>query len=222
MSVTGVTVQKRLKDIDGKIANIRKAIENGMPDEDWGYSRMRELLAEKERLSEQAVVIGEAPQIDSKTALAYRTQVDKIMNVGTCEEKKRLIRSCVDKTKIAPDTLEVEISYKIPEAICALCGSGGALHGYLQHVFGVAREMLSALKEWETYQVGREYCAAVFRLCVYCHSGCYTPCHNASENYGDNRPLEAINADFYLDTGRNGTNSAWDRRPILARIQVRV
>jgi hypothetical protein len=49
------------------------------------------------------------------------------MGTGTHAEKKRLIRSCVDKITMAPDTLEVEITYKIPEAIGALSGSGGAL-----------------------------------------------------------------------------------------------
>jgi hypothetical protein len=57
--------------------------------------------------------------------LAYKSQADKIMGAGTYAEKKRLIRSCVDKITIAPDTLEVEIQYKVPEAIGALSGSGG-------------------------------------------------------------------------------------------------
>lgn len=119
------TVTHKLKDIDTKIANIQKAVENGMPDGDWAFSRMRELIAEREVLSEQVTVSGEAPQIDSKTAFAYRTQAEKIMMAGTFAEKKRLIRSCVDKITIAPDTLEVEIDYKLPEAIGAYSGSGG-------------------------------------------------------------------------------------------------
>ncbi len=119
------TIPRKMNDIDAKIANIRKAVENGMPDDEWGYSRMRELIAERETLSMQVKVDGEAPQIDAKIAFAYRAQAEKIMRAGTNAEKKGLIRSCVDKMTIAPDTLNVEIQYKVPEAIGAYSGSGG-------------------------------------------------------------------------------------------------
>lgn len=36
--------EKRIADIDRKIENIRRAIEDGMPDTQWAYSRMRELI----------------------------------------------------------------------------------------------------------------------------------------------------------------------------------
>ena len=67
---------------------------------------------------------GEVPQIDAAKALDYRSNAEKIMGMGANAEKKRLIRSCVDKITIAPDTLEVEIQYKVPEAIGAYSGSG--------------------------------------------------------------------------------------------------
>ena len=117
----------KLKDVETKIANIRKAVENGLPDADWAYSRLRELMVEKDGLSQQEVITGEAPQIDVRTAMAYRTNTNKILAAGTYAEKKRLVRSCVDKITIAPDTLEVEISYKIPEAIGEYSGSGGRI-----------------------------------------------------------------------------------------------
>lgn len=43
------------------------------------------------------------------------------------EEKKRLVRSCVDNITMAPDTLEIEINYKMPEAIGEYSGSGGRI-----------------------------------------------------------------------------------------------
>ena len=119
------SVPNKLREIDNKIANIRKAVEEGLPDADWAYSRMRELMAERETLSHQATVVGEAPQIDDRMALAYRAKVERIMSKGTYAEKKNLMRSCVNKITMAPDILEVEINYKLPEAIGALSGSGG-------------------------------------------------------------------------------------------------
>ncbi|MBP6965072.1 MAG: recombinase family protein [Armatimonadetes bacterium] len=119
------TIPHRLGEIDAKIANIRKAVETGMPDAQWAFSRMEELIAERESLSSQVRTIAEAPQIDARTALAYRSKADKIMETGTLTDKKQLVRSCVDQIKLAPDTLEVEINYKIPEAIGECSGSGG-------------------------------------------------------------------------------------------------
>jgi hypothetical protein len=71
-----------------------------MPDANWAYSRMRELIAEKEKL----------------------------------------VRSCVDKTPMTPDTLEVEITFKVPEAIGAYTGSGDPLHYYLHQFSSLAGE----------------------------------------------------------------------------------
>ncbi len=118
-------VPQKLKEIDSKIANIRKSIEDGMPDTDWAYSRMRELMAQKSELSQEVQVVGEAPRIDVATAMAYRTNAERILSKGSAAEKKTLLRSWVDKMTIAPDTLEVEITYKIPEAIGEYSGSGG-------------------------------------------------------------------------------------------------
>ena len=119
------TVPHKLRDIETKLSNIRKAVEEGLPDGDWANSRMRELMTERDSLSEQVQEVGEAPQIDSATALAYRANVERVMSIGSNAEKKQLVRSCVDKMPLAPDILEVEITYKIPEAIGASCGSGG-------------------------------------------------------------------------------------------------
>ena len=121
------SVPQKVRDIDNKINNIRKAVEEGLPDANWACARMRELMSERDSLSQQITVSGEAPQIDVSEALSYRSRVDKIMSGGSYVEKKRLIRSCVDKITIAPDSLEVEINYKLPEAIGAYSGSGGRI-----------------------------------------------------------------------------------------------
>lgn len=114
----------KLKDIDAKIANIRRAVEDGLPDAQWAYARMRELVKEKDALSQQSQTIGEPPQIDASVALAYRVKTEKILAQANNSDKKSIIRSFVEKITLAPDTLEVEIAYKIPEAIGALSGSG--------------------------------------------------------------------------------------------------
>ena len=118
---------QRVKEIDVKIANIRKAVEDGLSDASWTNTRMRELLEERSNLAAKTLIGGEVPQIDVSEVMAYQAQVQRSLSVGTYEEKKRILRSCVDKITMAPDLLEVEINYKLPEAIGAYSGSGGVL-----------------------------------------------------------------------------------------------
>ena len=82
----------KLKEIDAKIADIRKAVENGLPDCDGAFTRMRELATERAALCEQTIMFDEPPQIDAKTAVVYRSQTNKILAMGTSAEKKPLIR----------------------------------------------------------------------------------------------------------------------------------
>lgn len=118
------SIPHKLEEINQKINNIRKAIENGLPDQSWGFSRMSELISEKETLSEQDTIIGEAPQIDGSAASSYREQARGIMKTGTNAQKKRLIRSCVNDIALSPDTLRIEILYKIPDLLVHINGSG--------------------------------------------------------------------------------------------------
>lgn len=95
-----------------------------MPDMSWAYSRMRELIEEKNKLEESHVVVGQAPRIDVSTVMAYRKDTEKILNTGSYAEQQQLLRNCVDKIKLAPDNLEVEITYKIPELLVNKVGAG--------------------------------------------------------------------------------------------------
>lgn len=128
------SAKTKVGDIDTKIANIRKSIEDGMPDTEWAYARMRELLAEKQRLESASVVSGQAPQIDPNTAMAYRRQTEKILATGTNVERKKLLRSCVDHIQLAPESLEVEITYKVPEHLVNIVGAG---RGFEPLTFGL-------------------------------------------------------------------------------------
>ncbi len=108
---------KKLEAIDGKIANIRRAIEDGLEDAAWANGRVQELLAERKELEEAARRVGEPPQIDADTALSYRRQTGKVLAQGDPAERKDIIRKWVDGIKLAPERYEVEISYRIPEPV---------------------------------------------------------------------------------------------------------
>ena len=128
------SAEHRLQEIGAKIANIRQSIEDGLADTDWANSRLRELLAERDKLAAQAVPLQSPPQIDAKTAMAYRNDLTSLMAQGTNAEKKRLLGLWVDQMKLAPETLEVEIRYKIPEPVVDRMGAGG---GFEPPTFGL-------------------------------------------------------------------------------------
>jgi hypothetical protein len=94
-----------------------------MPDTTWAYSRMQALLLEKQQLEEVPAVSGQPPRIDASTAMAYRRQTQKILSTGMNTERKQLLCSCADLTKLAPESLEVEITCKIPEPLVNMVGA---------------------------------------------------------------------------------------------------
>lgn len=124
----------RLVEIDGKIANIRKAIEDGLADTGWANTRLLSLLADREQAEAQVLLPGEAPQIDIDTAMAYRRDAERLLVQGDTAERKRFLSLWVDEIKLAPETLEVEVHYKIPEPVVDSMGAG---RGFEPLTFGL-------------------------------------------------------------------------------------
>ena len=109
--------QRKVQAIDAKIQNIRRAIEEGLSDAAWANIRLRELTAERSELAERTTTAHQMPRIDAKTALAYRQELDRALAQGEPAELKRVVRACVEEIKLAPERLEVEITYRIPEPV---------------------------------------------------------------------------------------------------------
>ena len=108
---------EQLKQVEAKVANIHRALEDGLADAQWANSRLRELAAEREQLGRHATASTRPPQIDVGTVTAYREQVGRLFAHGKTVEKKQLLRKCVEEMKLAPERLEVEITYRIPEPV---------------------------------------------------------------------------------------------------------
>lgn len=63
--------RKEIEQIETKIGNIRRAIEEGLADAQWANSRLRELSAERDVLAAALNAPG-PPQLDSGTVMTYR------------------------------------------------------------------------------------------------------------------------------------------------------
>ena len=110
------TPPKEIEQVEAKINNIRRAVEDGFADASWANARLRQLLAERERLT-TAALDGQPPQLDSQTVMSYRRQTEKVMSSGNPAERKRLVRAWVNDIKLEPKSLEVKIRYRLPEAV---------------------------------------------------------------------------------------------------------
>jgi len=102
--------------VEAKIANIRRAVEDGFADAAWANARLGELIAERDALTPR-LDGPEPPLLDSRTVMTYRRQTEKVMASGYPAERKRLMRAWVQEVKLEPETLEVKISYRLPEAV---------------------------------------------------------------------------------------------------------
>ena len=110
------TGHDEMEKIEAKIANIRRAVEDGFADASWANARLRELLAKRDALT-RTLDSAEPPQLDADTVMAYRRQTEKVMVSGHPADRKRLMRAWVGEIKLDPESLEVGISYRLPEAV---------------------------------------------------------------------------------------------------------
>jgi hypothetical protein len=111
-----VTTRKEIERAETKIANIRRAVEDGFADASGANVRLRELVGERGMLT-ASLDASEAPKLDSKTVMAYCRQTEKSMTSGHPAERKRPMRAWVQEVKLEPHTLNVKISYRLPEFV---------------------------------------------------------------------------------------------------------
>lgn|GEM_PF-1989860 len=72
-------------------------------------------------------------QIDGRRVRSYLAEARKLLAAGNNELRKELIRRTVEKIELAPERMELTISYRIPEPVLngIACrdtnGSGGGI-----------------------------------------------------------------------------------------------
>jgi hypothetical protein len=122
-SSTGV--KKELKSVESKIENIFKAVENGLPFDSQAKESLNSLTLRKTDLSNLVKMDQNPPQIDVESVISHKNMLDKVLKSSNHTDRKKFIRGCVDKIKLDPERLEVEITYKLPEPVvhCMVAGA---------------------------------------------------------------------------------------------------
>ena len=87
--------------------------------------RLAELLEEKKKLGGNGLIDCEPPRIDIKKARYYMDRLEKTPESGSNEDKKAMVRECVDRIKLAPEARRIEIMYRIPGSVMIINVAGG-------------------------------------------------------------------------------------------------
>jgi DNA invertase Pin-like site-specific DNA recombinase len=108
---------RKVMEIEGKIGNIRRAVEDGLSDAKWANGRLQELEQERARLAQAATVVTHPPQIDPATAISYKKSIKDELVRGSAQKQKRMLRDCIYEIQLAPELRQVETTYRIPEPV---------------------------------------------------------------------------------------------------------
>jgi len=102
--------------IDRKIENLRSKSVDILDNEEfrWMQQKIRDLKTERDALNAQSVGMLQVPQIDIQKALSQRKRVEAVLAAGSSEDKKALLRNCVETVILHPDNLTIEIRYQTP------------------------------------------------------------------------------------------------------------
>ena len=111
------TSQRTLRAVESKIANLRRALEEGLQDVAWANRRMQELVAEQTALTGGVGARGQPPQIDVGTAMQFRRRLETVLASGSPAERKRFVRLWVEGMAFDPVRRAVEIRYRVPDAV---------------------------------------------------------------------------------------------------------
>ncbi|MFH1513860.1 MAG: recombinase family protein [bacterium] len=106
---------RKIKEIDKKISNIRKALEDGLNDAAWANQRLSSLTQEREELTRIPAVASEPPFVDNTTISNYLTSMEQVIEQNDPEIQKRLVRKMVHGITFEPEKREVEITYQAPQ-----------------------------------------------------------------------------------------------------------
>lgn len=98
---------RKLAAIDAKVANIRRAVEDGLSDAAWANARLQELHVERAAILGSDGDPGCPPQVDPDAALALRRETEQIMTQGPPAARKQALRAFVEEITLAPENLEV-------------------------------------------------------------------------------------------------------------------
>jgi len=100
-----VEAGRQIAEIERKMTNLRRAIEDGLSDIAWANARLDELIAERERWNQRLEAIGSTvkpPELDLDEVRSYHERFLEVMGHGTNEERRQMVRFFVENIALRP------------------------------------------------------------------------------------------------------------------------
>ncbi len=108
---------RQIAEIEKKVANLRKALEDGLSDATWANERLNELSRERGALVHPESAPARPPKLDSQAVTRYLANLSKMLEYASVRERKDLMQMMVEKIELAPERRSVEIVYRAPEPV---------------------------------------------------------------------------------------------------------
>jgi len=124
---------RKLGQIEAKLANIHQSIEDGLADVSWANERLAQLQVEQQELGAAVASAGECPHLGVDAVTGYRRDTEGLLRNGDSATAKQLLRTVVAEATLAPEALEAGITYRLPEPVVHQMVAG-ACYGSLERV----------------------------------------------------------------------------------------
>ena len=107
--------ERKIREIDTRIDNVRRAIEDRLQDAAWANERLGELATERRKLVQASSLAEEPPRIDTDTVRRCFRDLDHVVSHAEPPERKRFVRTLVQNVSLNPDRREITITYRLPD-----------------------------------------------------------------------------------------------------------
>ncbi|HEX9746467.1 MAG TPA: hypothetical protein VGB30_13680 [bacterium] len=105
--------EKHIKALDTKIQNVYKALEDGFQDAAWANSRLKELHAERDKLSASQTKQTKPLQVDAERAMRFRQYLYRVLSDDNLAERKKYVQNFIDSASLNPETRKLHIRYSV-------------------------------------------------------------------------------------------------------------
>ena len=98
-------LSRQIAELDAKIDNVRRAIEEGLQDVGWANTRLNELTTSREELvarQARAHQVTAIPELDVNVVREYQRRFPEVLKQGTTKECRQLVRCFVDSIGLKP------------------------------------------------------------------------------------------------------------------------
>ena len=107
-------IERKLKEIRGRIRRVSEAVADGSIDQGWARTELVKLHREEDDLTPLEAEAVAPPRIDPGQARQILDKIEEGFRYGDNAARKQILRNLVESMTMAPESLEVDIVLRTP------------------------------------------------------------------------------------------------------------